>query len=250
MTPTVIMLSSQAGARMALPGTATRAARSGAILWLLCFQFFVAEQIARLDVRGPYSMTHNSISDLGALHLFGFRAEEATSYSPLHALMNTSFLLQGVLIFFGAHWLRSLFSHTVLVRAAFLLFQLSALGVFVVGLAPEDRGADVHVLAASLHFLCGSLAMLLLGLALLRKSNQLAGTVTTGAGMFALAATLLLAFGETNLWGSLEWPMGLVERLAAYPLPLWLTGCGLVLLLRDQLLIRSPSNKSERVKTL
>jgi hypothetical membrane protein len=197
-------------------------------------------------------MTHSSISDLGALHLFGFRAEEATSYSPLHALMNTSFLLQGVLIFFGARWLRRLFSRTALVRAAFLLFQLSALGVFVVGLAPEDRGGagDVHVLAASLHFLCGSLAMLLLGLGLLRKSNQLAGTVTTGAGMFALAATLLLAFGETSVWSSLGWPMGLVERLAAYPLPLWLTGCGLVLLLPNQLLNRSPSNKSATVKTL
>lgn len=211
-----------------------RTGRAGAILWLLCCQFFVAEQLARVNVRGPYSMTHSSISDLGALHLFGFRAAEATSYSPLHLLMNASFLLQGVLIFFGARGVRRLFRRTTLIRTAMLLFELSALGVFVVGLAPEDFAVDVHVLAATLHFVCGSVAMLLLGLGLLRRTNQLAGLVTTGAGMFALVATLLLALGQTSAWSGLGWPVGLVERMAAYPLPLWLTGCGLVLLRRKQ----------------
>ena len=217
-----------------------RTGKGGAILWLLCCQFFVAEQLARLNVRGPYSMVHSSISDLGALHLFGFRAAEATSSSPLHVLMNASFVLQGVLIFFGALGVRRVFHRTALVRIAFMLFELSAIGVLVVGLDPEDVSADLHVLAATLHFVCGSVAMLLLGLSLLRKTDQLAGLVTTGAGMFALLATLLLGFDQTSAWSGLGWPVGLVERLAAYPLPVWLTGCGLVLLLRAQRLSREP----------
>ncbi len=222
----------------------TATARRGSILWLLCFQFFVAEQLARLGVRGPYSMTHNAISDLGALHPFGFLAAEATSYSPLHLLMNASFLLQGGLIFFGALQMRRFFRRTALVRMAFLFFQLSGLGVFLVGLAPEDAAGDVHVLAAALHFLCGSLAMLLLGCSLLRKNAQLPALATIGAGMFALSATLLLGFGETSAWSSLGWPMGLFERLAAYPLPLWLTIFGLVMLLRDSRLSRSSFSES------
>jgi hypothetical membrane protein len=64
--------------------------RVGAGLWSLCFQFLVAEQIARLGWSGPYSMARDYISDLGSAR------------SPLHWVMNGSFVLQGFLIFFGA----------------------------------------------------------------------------------------------------------------------------------------------------
>ena len=210
--------------------------QSGAILWLLCCQFFLVEQIARLSVRGPYSMMHSAISDLGALRTFGFAAAEATSSSPLHILMNASFVLQGLLISLGALGVRSRFDRGWLSRAAFLLLHLAALGVLVVGLAPEDRAGDLHVLAASLHFLCGSLAMLLLGLALLRRAQatELAGTLSIGAGAIALCATLLLGLDQTSAWSSLGWPAGLIERVAAYPLPLWLVITAIVLLGRDR----------------
>ena len=206
-----------------------RGSRAGAVLWLFCFQFFVAEQVARLHVRGPYSMVRNVISDLGAVHCFGLNPQAATSCSPLHLLMNTSFVLQGLLIFFGALLVRPLFPSRALWTAAFLLFELSGGALIFVGLAPEDVSGDVHVLAATLHFLCGSLAMLVLGLALLKrtKSNELAGTLSIGAGMIALAATLLLGLTQTT-----EWPVGAVERIAAYPLPLWLSITGLILVTR------------------
>ncbi len=45
--------------------------RLGAALWLLCFQFFVGEQIARLGWPGHYSMARNYISDLGAVRCDG-----------------------------------------------------------------------------------------------------------------------------------------------------------------------------------
>ena len=64
--------------------------RIGPWLWLCCFQFFVAEQIARLGWPGHYSMARDFISDLGSAR------------SPLHWVMNGSFMLQGLLIFFGA----------------------------------------------------------------------------------------------------------------------------------------------------
>ena len=64
--------------------------RIGPWLWLSCFQFFVAEQITRLGWPGHYSMARDYISDLGSAR------------SPLHWVMNGSFMLQGLLIFLGA----------------------------------------------------------------------------------------------------------------------------------------------------
>ncbi len=104
----------------------------GAWLWLGCFQFFVAEQIARWRWRGQesggYSMTRNYISDLGALPC------TANACSPLHWLMNSSFVLQGLLIFFGAVLLRCL-----LPRSLWRLFAFAGAGVLLVGLVPEGR---------------------------------------------------------------------------------------------------------------
>jgi hypothetical membrane protein len=176
-------------------------------------------------------MARNSISDLGALHRFGVGASAATTYSVLHPLMNASFTLQGVLIASGAVLARRLFPIGALASTAFLSFAISGITLSIVGLAPEDTGGQMHVLAASVHFVCGSLAMLLLGLALLR-SNRAAGLLSVASGSLALAFTLLLGFRNTAAWHSLGWQIGTVERVAAYPLPLWLTLTGIVLLAR------------------
>jgi hypothetical protein len=90
----------------------------GAGWWALCFQFFVAEQIARLRWPGQYSMSMNWISDLG------------TANSPLYWVMNGSFVLQGVLISVGAILMGRLFPAKWSYRIALLLFLASGLGVF------------------------------------------------------------------------------------------------------------------------
>lgn len=212
----------------------------GAVLWLLCFQFFVAEQIARIHVRGLYSMARNSISDLGALHPFGVGSHPATSYSPLHAVMNASFLLQGVLILAGAVLLKPLFPARPLVRAALLLFALSGLSLFTIGLAPEDTDASLHLLAAAVHFVSGSVAMLLLGIALL-QINRIAGLLSFASGSLAMSATLLLGLRNTTTWHTLGLQTGTVERTAAYPLPLWLAVTGFLLLVRMRPSRHTPS---------
>ena len=64
----------------------------GACLWLFCFQFFIAEQIARLGWSGHYSMTRDYISDLGAVRC----SVSGSVCSSLHWVMNGSFMLQGL----------------------------------------------------------------------------------------------------------------------------------------------------------
>src|SRR5882757_886891 len=126
----------------------------GAGWWSLCFQYFVAEQIARLRWPGQYSMSMNWISDLGAAN------------SPLHWVMNGSFVLQGVLISVGAILMRRLFPAKWSYRVALLLFLVSGVGVLVVGLGPADRIAQVQRPGVMVHLGAGNLAMILIGLAM------------------------------------------------------------------------------------
>jgi hypothetical membrane protein len=180
----------------------------GAGWWALCFQFFVAEQIARLGWPGQYSMTGNWISDLGAAN------------SPRHWIMNGSFIVQGVLISVGAILMRRLFPAKGSYRVALLLFLVSGVGVLVVGLVPEDSNAQVHRVAALVHLLAGNLAMILIGVAMVAGAARVRfrGVITLLAGLLGLTALVLLGLGEKNV--------GTFERLAAYPLTLWLTWTG------------------------
>ena len=59
----------------------------GACLWLFCFQFFIAEQIARLGWTGHYSMTRDSISDLGAVRCSG--SVGGSACSSLHRVIRS-----------------------------------------------------------------------------------------------------------------------------------------------------------------
>src|SRR5580704_12015629 len=132
--------------------------QTGPWLWLCCFQFFVAEQIARLGWPTHYSMARDYISDLGSAR------------SPLHGVMNGSFMLQGLLIFFGAVMARGYFPARLVYRIGLLLLAVAGVGVLVVGLVPEDANLRWHLLGAAANFLGGNLGMILLGLVMIRHS--------------------------------------------------------------------------------
>ena len=198
--------------------------RVGPWLWLFCFQFFVAEQIARLGWPGHYSMARDYISDLGSAR------------SPLHWVMNGSFMLQGLLIFFGAVLTRRYFPTRLVYQVVLLLLAVAGVGVLVVGLVPEDTDLRWHLLGAAANFLGGNLGMILLGLVMIRRSVCLPGGkrgkswVPFVAGSVGLLATLALGFRGTPSWDALGWNTGTVERFASYPLPLWLTWTGWLML--------------------
>jgi hypothetical membrane protein len=195
-------------------------------LWLFCFQFFAAEQIARLGWRGHYSMARNYISDLGMLRC------DQTACSSLHWLMNGSFVLQGVLIFSGALLLRSL-----LPRSLWVFFALAGSGVLVVGLAPEGTVTPLHLLGAAVNFFAGNLGMVVLGSLMMLQANRSQGLITLVAGVMGLAGTLAIAFSFSPSWAGRGWGAGTVERLAAYPLPLWLWWTGGMILCRKTKLV-------------
>jgi hypothetical membrane protein len=194
--------------------------RLGGWLWICCLQYFAAEAIAVAPFPG-YSVRRNFISDLGAV-----RCDDGARCSPLHALMNASFVHQGVLIFSCAVLVWPLFPKG-LARLGLGLVAASGLGVAVVGLAPKDAAPGLHYLGTAENLLLCNGGAALIGVALLRErpAPRTAGLLSLVFGLIGLAGLAGLAVGLDFARGA-----GAVERIAAYPFPLWLAGMGVWLL--------------------
>ncbi len=202
--------------------------RAAAWLWLGCVQFFVAERLATLGWVGRYSYRTNYISDLGALSC------SAAICSHWHRLMDSSFFLQAVLIAVGALLLPIRFSPGWAGRVSRGLLLLSAFGIYDVAVAPEDVNMNKHIFGAGLHFFSGSLAMLFWGLSLVlcrggssRERSQQVKIALLAAAVAVTGDFLVIhPIDPVNAVLGLGW----VERLAAYPLPLWLAWTGWTML--------------------
>ena len=197
--------------------------RAAACFWIGCLQFFILEALSTLGFVGTYSYRTNYISDLGAVHC-------GQVCSHWHALMNASFLLQGMCITGGALLLpRRVAGDTPgLLARAFLL--IAAYGVILVGLTPEDTNHRIHIHGALFNFVGSSAGLLLLGVSLLRFGapfKRLAA-ITLTAGAVSLLGDLFFVFPSAHLNAVVG--AGLLERIAAYPLPLCLPWIGFVLL--------------------
>ncbi|WP_235564950.1 DUF998 domain-containing protein [Modestobacter sp. Leaf380] len=185
----------------------------GSLAWLLTLQFFVLEAVAIARFPG-YSRTGQVISDLG------------TDLSPGAALMNASFIAQGVLIVAGGVLLRP-----GLIglggRLAVVLLSAAGVGTLLVGLFPSDTGGAAHTVGAILYLLGGGLGLMALAYAV-RPRSEAVGTTLALLGLVGVIATVLFGTAVTGLLGE-----GGTERLAAYVLPLGLAVTS-VLLWRQQ----------------
>ena len=193
----------------------------GALLWMLCAQYFLAEQIARLAWTAPYSFLGNFISDLGATACAD-RPPGSGHFvcSPLHNLMNGSFFVQGFLIAGGAWLLNDAFPPGRLRNFGLSLLLAAGPALSVVGLAPEDALPGVHFCAAAIHLVGSNLALILLGASGVRSGKPIF-SAALAFGTLGLGALALLASGHTGALGP-----GGMERLGAYPLTLWLCMAG------------------------
>ena len=203
----------------------------GALLWLFCLQYFLAEAIAIAGWRGVYSLSQNYISDLGAVHCDASGGFGAIC-SPLHGLMNASFELQGLLILGGAMLTAPLFPRGKLFLIALALIGASGFGVFFVGFAPEDYWPGLHYLAAAENLVCDNAGMAVLGAAMVVRSapTRLPGALAFSAGALGLLGVILLGRGVYFGLG-----VGVIERIAAYPFPLAIAAVGALLYLRGGL---------------
>jgi hypothetical membrane protein len=183
--------------------------RWGGLAWALTLQFFVVEAIAASRF-GGYSYSADVISDLG------------TADSAARALMNASFVLQGVLIAAGALLLGPGLAGTG-GRLARVLLVIAGLGVLLVGVFPSDGNATVHEVAAGAHLLGGGIGLIALAYGLRPRSEAL-GTTVAVLGLVGVVSTVFFAAAVFLGLGE-----GGMERVAAYVIPIGLTVAGIAL---------------------
>lgn len=183
----------------------------GAVAWISTIQFFVAQFVVSLFWTDPaYSWLGRTISELGAIRC-GV-ADGRYMCSPLHVGMNVSFIVLGLAMALGAILLARERRHG---RVAFGLMAVGGLGAIIVGLVPMDTDYVLHIIGADIAFLFGNIALVLFGLSLrdplwIRMLALLAGVVAlTGLVLFLTHNHLYLGVGG-------------MERVAAYPMVLWM----------------------------
>ncbi len=183
-----------------------------AVAWVLNVQYFVVQLIVGATSTVPFSLTNNTISDLGntVCGQYGSRLV----CSPNHDLMNASFVIVGLTIIIGGVlFARS--SKNTWARCGFIGLVLSGIGTIVVGLFPENSPGNYHALGASLPFVVGNISLIILGLSL--RLGKLSFWITTGVGLLSLVALILFM---THRYGPLG--HGGMERIVAYPQTIWM----------------------------
>jgi hypothetical membrane protein len=176
----------------------------GAALWASSIVYFVAQVIAQLAATRPYSPVRNLISDLGRT------ACGPDVCSPLHALVDTTFVVVGAFHLLGALAIYPALPRGRLRTAGTALVVLAGSGLIVAGLAPEDENPGAHATGAILGLISLNLAMIVLGRCL-RPGRRWLGTTTLWAGILGLGGLFLLIVGAGEV------PAGVAERLADYP---------------------------------
>ncbi|MET8047699.1 DUF998 domain-containing protein [Streptosporangium sp. NPDC005286] len=203
----------------------TNPARLGAVAWTLTILYFPIQLVVALAWPEPYSLTANTISDLGVTSCGQsnpFPGREIFVCSPLHPLMNIGFVFVGVTTAVGAILTRRAWPRSRLTTAALIGVNLAGAGGVLVGLAPSDTALHLHSLGALLQ-LPAVMAPIFLGLALRHERRRLAA-FSLVVGAVGAVGTVLFVLRLPALW------FGILERLALEPFTLWTFALGVTLL--------------------
>lgn len=202
--------------------------RAGAIAWVLAAQFFITQVVVATAWPRHFNLKTDYISDLGNTFCGAYPAGGTNVVcSPWHLAMNSSFMVLGVTMIIGALLTRDAFPPGWVRTLARILFSLAGIGVFVVGVYPENTDNARHVLGAGLNFTAGNIALIVFGLALAQRPTErrLLTVVSLFFGTLGLLATLL--FVSRHFLGI---GLGGMERVAAYPMTVWQIVIGIALL--------------------
>ena len=196
----------------------------GPAIFTVASLYFLIQVIVAWVFVPSYSLVSNSISDLGETSCGGYGSPGICS--PRWWLMNyVGFFLLGLVMVVGSALLYHEFTerpHRER-RAAMFGFSLIALGGFgsiLVAFFPENENRTMHIIGAALAIGVGNVAILVLG-AILTLPESMRRSML----MFSsLALVALLCFASHRSFGIGH---GTMERIAAYPVTIWLITFGL-----------------------
>jgi hypothetical membrane protein len=205
----------------------SRFRRAGPVLYVAgAAQYFVIQAIVALRYTGTYSLTRDTISDLGNTACGTFNDRYVCS--PAHALMNLSFIALGVTMIAGTLLIHPLLDFRPGTTIGLSMFATAGGGVVLVGVFPENTVPALHGIGAALAFLLGNIGLVVLGPSLPAPRAIRLYTVLSGG----IALVALVFYAGSHHLGLGE---GGIERVVAYPQTLWQLVFGLSLLLRPPL---------------
>jgi len=190
----------------------------GPAFWIASVQYFAVQLAVALAWSRAYSLRFNTISDLGNTACGIYSGRDVCS--PLHNLMNASFVALGCTMIAGAPLIYQEFRQGKAAITGFTFMAIAGFGTILVGLFPENTVVALHSIGASLPFFIGNLGMIILGVSLDIPKNLKVYTILSGA-------VALVALGFFFSKHFLDLGEGGMERLTAYPQTLWLIVFGL-----------------------
>jgi len=176
-----------------------------------------------------YSLRFNTISDLGNTSCGIYSGRYVCS--SLHNLMNASFIMLGFTMALGSLLIYQEFRRDRGTLVGFSLMGIAGIGTILVGLFPENTVSLLHTIGASMPFILGNIALIIMSLYLLLPSPFKFYTAVSG-----VVALFFLILFKTGLYGPLG--IGGVERIVAYPQTIWLIFFG-IYMTRNHYLKRS-----------
>lgn len=185
----------------------------GPAFWIVSIQYYISQFVVAAAWVRPYSYLHNTISDLGNTACGVY--DNRSVCSPLHSLMNASFITLGITMIIGGLLIYQEFKRTEASLIGFGSMIIAGIGTLIVGLFPENSIGVLHQFGALLPFLVGNAGMVVLGTTLdipkwLRYYTIISGSVSLVA-LFFFSFHIYLGIG-----------VGGMERLIAHPQTIWL----------------------------
>lgn len=192
----------------------------GACAWTLSIAFFIVQAIAQAASSRPFSLKTNLISDLGNTQC------GVEICSPLHGLVNATFIAVGLVHWFGATTRWSAWPGTIRVRAGLVSLSLAGWGLAYAGVFPENVAPVPHGFGALLGLVSLNVGMELLGSGLRSEPRILRGALLVSGAIGLLGLGFFLA-------GQAWVPPGISERIADYPSAAMFVVLGLHILSRS-----------------
>jgi hypothetical membrane protein len=204
------------------PVSMDRQVAIGGACWALTVLFFVGQAVAQAASTVPYSLSGNYISDLGntACGPFTLGTYHTVVCTPLHDVMNATFVVSGLLTLAGAIGTWRAWPRRRLTTAGLVLLVLAGAGQMLVGFRPENVDIALHGIGALFGIGGANVGVVLLGGAMWRTRRWVA-VLSLAVGAVGLVSFLLLGSAP-----SLGLGIGLVERLAGYPVVVWMIAIG------------------------
>ncbi|WP_375430534.1 DUF998 domain-containing protein [uncultured Friedmanniella sp.] len=191
--------------------TPRRTTQVGLLCWAIQPLSLIIEVVVAATVRAPYSWLDNTISDLGArtCTTVAYPGVDVPVCSPLHGLMNASFMIGGITTALGA-WLLLRRQDGRFATLPIALWTIYGLSGVLTGFVPLDVGPVLHYVVSTPAVLLGGVAVAATARLLTRRGWG-GAKVWVVIGIISTLASVFLTIRLDPAWG------GLLERIGIWP---------------------------------